>query len=227
MKTTTELVEESRNRLDDLVQPYLWSDNEILSYLNMAQNELCEEGLLISDSQTTAICKISITNLTTIYPIDKRIIRIKDNGIRLITAQTPLQIKSSDWMNYIIPLWRDVIVLDVPQYIITDLDSNYIHIYPKSPTDDTIVLDVWRYPLSDMNNGVSPEINPEIDPIYHLKLIDKVLSEAYLKQDSMTFNQNMASIYKSKWENTKEELKRRVIRFTHRPRTIGVLDAFK
>ena len=51
---------EFRRVMADTAVPYLWSDEEVVTYLNDAVKEACERALLIEDRITTAVCSVAL-----------------------------------------------------------------------------------------------------------------------------------------------------------------------
>jgi hypothetical protein len=76
---------------------------------------------------------------------------------------------------------------------------------------DTLNLEVARLPLLDVTIA---EINafpsvrvPEVDEDYHLDMVHGILSQAYLKRDTETYNLSEAVKYKGLWDGFVEDVK--------------------
>ena len=52
----TEILDQARSLLDDKRAPYLWTDIDLLIYLNSAIDEAAEKAKLFKDSITAEIC---------------------------------------------------------------------------------------------------------------------------------------------------------------------------
>ena len=55
-----ELLAAFRSELDDLQEPYLWSDAQVYGYLSEAQTEFCRQTEGIEDALTPAVCRLQI-----------------------------------------------------------------------------------------------------------------------------------------------------------------------
>ena len=103
----TEILAECRGRLGDTRAPYLWSDGELVGYLNEAVNEAAEEGKLFRDSTTAAICQIAVhaDDFTQDYPLDSRILEIY--SAKLSGQPLPLRRRTKAEMDTLNPDWRN------------------------------------------------------------------------------------------------------------------------
>jgi len=102
--TGEEVVRLARRRLDDLAEPYLWEDVELVDYLNRSINEICEKTELIRDSSTTAIVQIKLLANLGKYSLDTRVIRIF--GCRLTDRTLPLTLATETFLDRFHSNWR-------------------------------------------------------------------------------------------------------------------------
>ena len=58
--TVAEFIERFRLEMADNAAPYLWSDEEIVAYLNEAVDEACIRASLIEDSTTPVVCVLPL-----------------------------------------------------------------------------------------------------------------------------------------------------------------------
>lgn len=72
---------------------------------------------------------------------------------------------------------------------------------------DTLSLEVARLPLADVLIQNTNTATPEIDEDYHLKMVNGILSLAYLKRDSETYNLQEATKFKGIWDDIVEAAK--------------------
>ena len=79
MKKTNEILDQARRKLDDIVKPYLWPQEELLTYLNQSIDELCE-NFVLEDDWRSGISLIGSSNIT-FSQADKTII-ITGGGFR-------------------------------------------------------------------------------------------------------------------------------------------------
>jgi len=70
---------------------------------------------------------------------------------------------------------------------------------------DTLWLTVSRLPLADLTiAGIATE-SPEIASQYHIYLIDGILRDAYMKQDSQCYNKQLAMEHRGLFETSKRK----------------------
>lgn len=178
-----EILTQARLELDDTEQDYLWSDPELISYINEAQEQACRRSRLIIDSSTPEICVINLTANEAVYDLHEKVLAIKDvvgaNGHALTGAPV-------NWMNENIASWRSN-TSDEVSAIVTDYETDKIRVYPIPTKNSTLGLRVVRMPLVKL---VAPNDVPEIKSRYHMALIHWVKHRAYLKKDADTLDKN-------------------------------------
>ena len=72
---------------------------------------------------------------------------------------------------------------------------------------DTLKLEVARLPLADVAIADVTTKSPEVDEDYHENLVLGILSLAYLKRDSETYNIQEATKFKGMWDDFVESVK--------------------
>jgi len=180
------LIEIFRHEVEDTQKPYLWSDPEVMAYLNEAEVEACRRARLLVDSSTAAVCQISITADEQNFALDPRVIMIR--RAKLADESYPLQKKSQAALDDEYPAW-DGDVASTPQYYFLDSGSSSISLYPKHDATDTLHLTVVREPLNELNDD---DETPEIPSRYHFGLLNWMKHRAYMKPDSETKNDQLA-----------------------------------
>ena len=55
-----DFIEEFRGAVKDSVEPFFWSSENIVRYLNEAVQEACERAKLIEDRRTPAVCSLTL-----------------------------------------------------------------------------------------------------------------------------------------------------------------------
>jgi len=181
-----ELRDKYRIKAGDKRKPYFWEDDEIDGYINEALYEAVDRGLMIYDRESFVV---SVEPDTTQYPLDKKIIRVAEafvtskNGVAL---DRPLPLRLSDrkgdftYQQY----------FDLQGYRISE-DMIFILATPPLDTFE-VALVVHRYP----NALESDSDSPEIDDIYHDKMLSWALKLGMLKQDADT----VSEITSDKWD---------------------------
>jgi hypothetical protein len=207
----TELVKTLRNQyLDDVVKPYLWEDDDLVSYISQAENEACERANLIIDSSTPAICQIPILTGIIGYPLSDKVLLVRRVafGTSVNTAY-PLVQQTASRLDATHPGWTHRPGQPVA-YICEE--NGTIQIVPQiggtsgtsgtAGTAGTAFLQVSRYPINDLslNSSLSGTAGkgityPESPAQYHVKLLSWAAHLAFLKNDSETYNMAKAEKY--------------------------------
>lgn len=159
--TADDLIGLAREFLGDKVEPYLWSDDFLLSALNRAEQEAAIRLLCFHDQTTDAVTKISVTANKATYALDPRIIRVES----LLYDGSPLPQVDPESLDTIQgSAWRDE--AGVPLYWFCD--GRNIHLTPTPEIPATIRLHVLRLPLADITAFGSPEIETVLQrPLLH------------------------------------------------------------
>lgn len=181
-----ELLNLTRVELDDVVEPFLWADDELMEYANDAQQEACRRGRLIVDSTTSAICSITLVANTASYDLDPRVIRI--NRIRLTGDTYPLRPMMVRDLDAQAPGWEDW--SEAPTIWVPDWQTGKVRFVGNPKAAGTANLTVVRLPLADMND---PDDSIEIRAEYQRSLRHWIAFRAWSKRDSETFNAKSAA----------------------------------
>lgn len=184
--TVADFIAQFRSDLDDAVADYLWSDADIIRYLNGAVREACERALLIED-RTSAASLITTAIGTADYALHPSVIQIK----RVAFRGRPLVETSVEQMDAECCNWESQSG-EPRRYIANDLA---ILLTPKPDTAEAVALTVYRRPLAAFNIDptVSGALSPEFNEIYHERLTNWMYRCAYLKQDAETLNKSKAA----------------------------------
>lgn len=162
----------------DEAEPYFCSDKLLTLYANEAQNEACRRGRLLVDSRSS-FCTLEYQALDTTIPLDRRIIHIlralDDDGQHLVMVD-------GDIMDGDYPAWQTAPVLqDRPLRLISGLDTNQVHLWPRPRQGGAVHLVVQRLPLKQLS---APSDEPEIRREAHPALVAWMLYRAYSRPDS-------------------------------------------
>jgi len=189
-----ELRNAARLRLDDAIEPYLWSDDELNGYINEAVNEACLRARLNTDSTTPEVTEIAVIAGTSSYDVHSSVFfieRVYMETLKRVLHKTSfhdLDAEDDQWQTH----------TGNPTHYSMDLDHyadygdlyNKLTLYPIPEADDTIKLIVYRLPLSPMN---SDSEFPEIPVPHHPYLVDWVCAQAYQKADADSEQLNRAA----------------------------------
>ena len=210
--TLAEMLAEARGRLADTKTPYLWSDGEIVGYLNEAINEVSAKKRLFRDSKTAAVCAIAVlaADLLPDYALDPRITEIITAKMR--SQVIPLRRTNKADMDAWYPNWRNAPSGTPSWRFLTDFSEGYLTIFPKSGSDDTIDLTVYRLPLVQQSSTATPATTLELNFQMHPRLFNGILSRAYLKEDTETLDPEKAAKHNVLWKVDMDEIARLRIR---------------
>ncbi len=207
----TEILDLTRIRLDDTALPYGWPDSELIQYLNKVHNEWTRDVRCLRDSSTVLVCNISLLASTASYALDNRIISIEN--AYLSSDGVPLARATEAILNVYGLGWRTN--TGTPLAYIPDSAVGKIRIYPyyalvsgadPAATVDTLMMDVVRYPLLQLSLS-TPTLSPEIHFTNHIDLVTGIMREAYLKEDSQTFDKQASITAGALFESAKSDAK--------------------
>lgn len=181
-------IKRCRTTTGDLAKKYLWSDEEWIDALNEAGDEACIRARLI-DREDIELTQQANDAYAEIPDWVWSIRRITFNGRRLILCDKEMLDVSEgeDWEQR---------TADVP--IACYEVGGKLRFYPIPTTSGTVMAHAFCTPEKPL-----AEDNDEptwLRPRLHEKLIDWALHVAYSKQDSDTFNANLADVYEAKFE---------------------------
>jgi hypothetical protein len=208
--TVSELLELFRKEVDDDVKPYLWSDKEFFVYLNDAQDTFVRLIGGIADRRS-ALTSISYKAGTQFKKLDDRIYRIKgafDANDKILSIRNLDHFTSNNASNDYgarISSGLDNSRTGEVSYLITDVESDEIQLYPIPVSDGSIRLYVYRRPLSEI---VDEDSELEVPSYQHVSLLDWVKYRAFMKQDVETFNGTKAATFRTSFTDFVDQAKK-------------------
>ena len=203
--------------LDDTLEPYLWSNDDVIGELNDTVDELVESSLIIVDQDTDAVVEVALTANTTLFAIDDSIFhvrfgRVESTGYGVIKT-------TEDWLNANISDWR-TITGSSPTHFAPSATQGYLSIYPKLDTGltDKLLLTVNRMPLTKFTAAdiAAATAITDVNEMHHSKLFNGMAKRAYLKPDSETYDKGKAEYHRGLFELDKKQIKRSLI-LLHKP----------
>lgn len=210
----SQLMSRIRNQIDDKIEPYLWDDEELLSYLNEAYIDFCKETEIIHDSRTPTgyrqLCTINLQADVASYSLNKKILNIKSAVLsnQVLLSKTNIPELDTVWCG-----WRNS--KGMPRFFVLDSVSSKILLIP-CPTAVEIgnglklYLEVTRLPLTSLSSGGD---EPEFPEEYHKCLIPYVLMKAYEKEDVQTRRPDLVKKYELEYLQCIEKTKRKDIKY--------------
>jgi len=165
-----------RERLDDEVEPYQWSDTFINAAINRAEREAAERALILTSEKT-----IDVIAGSAYYNLPASTIIVKDMLINGIQIEKVSQIELDGHVNK----WQELI--GTPKYYLQN--HNKIQLVGIPDANVTINLSIVNRPETKLINDADI---PEIPEEYHESLLFYVLYEAYSRRDEDLFDPNVA-----------------------------------
>jgi hypothetical protein len=185
-----QLLEITRVDLDDQVEPYLWSDAELIEAAADAEYEACRRARLLIDSSTAAVCHIAVTAANPLYALDERVLFVRRAKLGL--EDMPLRRASYRDLDANVSGWETD--TGTPTHYVTDFETGKIRLYPIPIVDDTISMTVVRLPLVPLTDTtVTLASSPEIKLHYHRSLRFWMMHRAYSKPDADAMNKGKAA----------------------------------
>lgn len=198
---TAEVVALFRGEVADVATPPLWSDTEVLGYLDEAQKSFVRGIGGLSD-RTSDITLIAVAVGDTYFDLDPRILKLR--GAFRTSDGLPVAVENyTDMAKY---GWVFDGRTGPVKAIITGMDEVAVFYYPVVSIADELQLVVDRMPLYTID---SVDVELEVAEPHHRKLVIGMKALAYGKQDAETFDKSKqerfaqefeAYIFKSKLE---------------------------
>lgn len=214
--TGQELLQLFRQEMNDLVAPYLWSDAEILAYIDDAQMMFCRKTDGVADASTADIVNIEVNAgqdwyITSPLVLKWRTAFRRDNGrpVDIVNIEdTVTQGMRFDGRSG--PVSAMVI----------GLERTKVRVWPVPAEDVVIETTVFRLPLQPVNNATKSQ-QLEVDVQHHTHLLRWVKSRAYGKQDSEAFDKTKAREFEQSFLQYCEDSKIEDRRLRHKTRVVA------
>ena len=175
-----------RDAVHDLAEPYFWTEDEIVAYLNEAVQEACERAKLIEDRSMS----IALLAGQDTYDLHPSVFEIK----RLSLRGRPLDETSVEELDGDAPGWE--LRTGLPRWFIFEQASGVqpprVRLVPTPAIAEEVGLTVYRGALKELSADM-PTARPEIPSRFHERLMDWLMHRAYLKQDAEVFDPNKAA----------------------------------
>lgn len=197
--TLDDLIQDFRDTSDDLKEPYLWSDELIISYADKAENEACSRRPLLTSSSDIDLCKIPIVADTSIYKKHMAIREVYYAKLTTNSGSYALSITNIDELTFMYPDWDRI--ESYPRFLI--LTDNQLQIVPMPIEDGVLELSISHVPKESMYDRGEPEINEA----HHYGLVYWMLHLGYSKRDADTFNPKKAIDYAQLFANIFGDMK--------------------
>ena len=171
----------ARMKLDDLVAPYLWSDEFLDDAINRAQDEAFVRIGGVSDDYTPQMTKAMLLAGSPTIALDPNVLKVEKvtAGLTDLVATTAseLALLSIGW---------EAVTGEPTKYI---ADANSVRVFPIPLVDVPVTMQVRRGALTRLTNDLQ---KPEIPYNLHNALLHFVLAEAYDIPDADIMNKDAA-----------------------------------
>ena len=185
--TLEDLIHRFRVLSLDNVTPPFWADEDVIDWLNEAQNEACIRARLIREDELEAVCSIALTPGTHTYALNPLVYEIISLWIKPASGRKrPVTLRSREWLDHHLPEWRDC---PWPAEIAIQ-DDTTVRIVGAVEAGDTLELECYRLPRRPMASGTD---RPEIHTMHHAHLVQWALHRAFGVPDSETIDPTRAA----------------------------------
>ena len=190
---SSELLALFREEMNDLEDPYLWSDRLLYAYMNEAQEKFCRETEGIEDASTSSVCRINIAPAADWYPISPKILKLR-RATRADTGR-PLRLINSEKAP------QEGVLFDGRpgplSTLVTGLEKHKLRAWPMPNESLVVELTVFRLPLETITDAGNQEF--EIDEQHHLALLMWMKHRAYGKEDVETYDRRKAEDFEGRF----------------------------
>ena len=218
-----------RSTVDDLASDdengdtdYLWSDIEVLVYLNIAYRAFCRDTAYLIDSSTADICTKAFSADDTTIALSPLVIDVRDAylvgygqlDLLKLASLAKNTCYSSDYGVFVAKAWQERTATR-PSGLVTDMDIDTARLYPIPSTGGTVQMTVVRYPVADVTTADldTTDFFEVTEPEYQMAFVQRMAAEAYLKNDTATYDPQAAeralAVFNQKTEDARVSLKQR------------------
>lgn len=204
-----ELVNHTRcNVLRDSAVPSLWSDNEIVRYLNQAEKEFAIRTHDIVDDTTVAVTQFITVPGQQVYTLHKSVIMVNELGlVEYDEEDPPNEVSYSPLKDRTRQQLRRRYSKGRPTAYTAQVRTGSIRLDPIPDAAYTIEMVVARKPLRSMSQELHV---PEIDEQYHLNLCDFAAFRCLTNNKPEGSDMAEGSEFKALWDLAVRDAKRAI-----------------
>lgn len=204
-----------RSEMNDLAEPFLWGEEELVGYIDDAQKMFCRLTDGIGDDETPEVVELAVSPGTDRLSLHKTIRRVR-SATRLDTGH-PVEVLNNDDLRAR-GLRFDGRAGPVLALVLSDTPHR-ARVWPLSNETVTLGLSVFRLPLAAITDT---DQDFEVDEEHHPHLLHWVKHRAYLKQDAETLDKTKSQEFEVRFraycaevqaEETRKRHKTRVVRY--------------
>lgn len=203
--TARELLALFRIEVSDLAAPYLWSDAQVVGYLDDAQKQFCRLTEGIEDGRSF---KVSITAGKEWYALSPQILKLR----KAVSAETGRELKVIN----VERMTAEGMLFDGRtgpiNALVTGIEKHSARAWPVPAVGTVLHLNTFR-----LSETLAVGDEPEIDEQHHRHLLMWVKHLAYDVQDSETYDSRKAEDFAQRFRaycteaKTEQERARRVV----------------
>lgn len=189
---TTELYSLFREDVHDVDEPFLWTPDEVIRYMDAAQKQFCRLSGGIADS-TSAVTQVAATTGNAWADVSPVILRFRraslsdGTEVKIINHENVDVILDTSDYGFDRPIKLDNTTGPV-RYMVTNMEANKVRLIKIPTADQTISLSVYRMPLVALDDL---DLDLEIDEQHRHYLLLWMKALAYAKQDAETRNDKL------------------------------------
>jgi hypothetical protein len=196
--TVDQLVTKFRQEMDDENVPYLWSDAEIIDYLDQAQKEFCRKTMILKDVVTTPVSANGSTVDIEYAIVDVRRAQLGNESrpLSIINfSELDTNMSATDYGGVTLSDWTTD--TGTPRILVPDHSYLKGRLVPIPTAADTLTM--WVARLSD---DISAGGNFEIeDPSHQRAFLLYARGLAYLKKDSETYDEAESQLLMAEFQS--------------------------
>lgn len=222
---STRLHDLFRSEVRDEETPYLWSDVEIYSYMDDAQNMFARLQGGIADSSSAA-ARIAVAAGDVFVPTSPTILKLRavrraaDGYDVEILNYEDLQTRRDSQPNDYGRMrgYRLDNTVGQIRAVVSGMEANKLRLLHIPEEDQTLELTVYRMPLVALD-GQGKVL--EIDEIHHRPLLHWMKYLAHQKQDAETYDRGRAENFRAEFLAYADQAKAERERREHKYRTVA------
>ena len=198
--TTDDLVALTRQTLDDVIEPYLLSEEQIVTALDRAQREFVDRTLCLQ----THRYPLQVTANNPLTYLDQEILQVRhiSLGNRFVMPVSMREMNQGyvvyDYGRRVVEDWREI--TGTPQKAITDAQDGALRWVPIPIDDATAYMDAYVYP-TPMRDGEDPAIPQR----WRSDLVAGAVMHLYRQRDTEVFDPKAAESWMMTWQRALAE----------------------
>lgn len=214
--TPTTLRDRFRREVDDVLpdplddSAALWTDAEILEYLNEAQQKFVHGArYIVARVELSVVAGDAVVTVPeAVVALRSEIGYLQDRQVNIKEmAYSEFASAESDDYGMKVTGGRSAFAAQTPgrpRRFSMDIEANKLLLFPPSDTDDTLVIDAYveAPELEDFNDALVVT-----NPRHARMLLDGMKEFAYGKQDAETYDPNQLTRYQARFEDSIQQVR--------------------